>query len=93
MCGENQQLLIDKIKSLQTYKLFPGDTELYLSRDDVLTTIMLHEDTRACRFCRNWFSLSLRTGYGRCNLNMCVTKKKDYCSWFERGIKDDEKNM
>lgn len=84
MCDEDQKLLVDKIKSLQTYKLFPGDTELYLSRDDVLTTVMLHKDTRACRFCKNWVSLSLRTGYGRCELSMCITKKGDYCSLFEK---------
>ena len=39
---ENVKQMIGEIGKLQTYKLFAGDDEIYVSRDDVIAVIENH---------------------------------------------------
>lgn len=73
--------LLAEIDKLQTYKMFSGDTELYLAKEDVIKLLSQYGIICKCHNCEYWDELSLRRGDGRCSLDCRVTNRNEFCSY------------
>lgn len=78
----SRQAALEKVRAMQTYKLFVGDDMILVDKAEVQTELMMlptaQPEIIRCKDCR------FNDGVAYCEMHYRDVKGNDFCSWAER---------